>query len=124
MEAPMLGERLLASEFNTLPDLIRAHAAERPDHPALVLGDATLSYAGLAALMNRIAFALQRDGVGNGDAVAICARTSINYAATFCGVLAAGAAVAPLPPSSTAASLSMMLKDIGAKVLLLDRRTA
>jgi long-subunit acyl-CoA synthetase (AMP-forming) len=36
--------------------------------------------------MNRIAFALQRDGVANGDAVAICARTSINYAAAFCGV--------------------------------------
>jgi acyl-CoA synthetase (AMP-forming)/AMP-acid ligase II len=31
-----------------------------------------------AALMDRIAFALQRDGVGRGDAVAICAKTTIN----------------------------------------------
>jgi long-chain acyl-CoA synthetase len=95
-----------------------------PDHPALAEGDATLTYAGLSALMDRIAFALQREGVRNGDAVAICARTSINYAAAFCGVLAAGAAVAPLAPSSTPASLLMMLKDCGARIFLLDRETA
>jgi acyl-CoA synthetase (AMP-forming)/AMP-acid ligase II len=67
---------------------------------------------------------LQRDGVGRGDAVAVCAKTSINYAAAFCGVLAAGAAVAPLAPSSAPASLMMMLKDCGAKVFLIDRETA
>ena len=120
----MSAEALLAREFGTLPDLIRAHAAERPSHAALVEGDAELNYAGLAALMDRIAFALQRDGVRSGEAVAICARTSINYAAAFCGILAAGAAVAPLAPSSTPASLMMMLNDSGARVFLLDRDVA
>ena len=120
----MSAEALLAREFGTLPDLIRAHAAERPSHAALVEGDAELNYAGLAALMDRIAFALQRDGVRSGEAVAICARTSINYAAAFCGTLAAGAAVAPLAPSSTPASLMMMLRDSGARVFLLDRDVA
>ena len=74
--------------------------------------------------MDRIAAALLRDGVSSGDAVAICARTSINYGAAFLGILAAGAAVALLAPSSTPASLMMMLKDSGAKVFLLDRETA
>ena len=120
----MSAEALLAQEFGTLPELIRAHAAERPDRPALVEGDAELNYAGLAALMDRIAFALQRDGVRSGDAVAICARTSINSAAAFFGILAAGAAVAPLAPSSTPASLMMMLRDSGARVFLLDRDVA
>jgi long-chain acyl-CoA synthetase len=124
MGAPVSVEALLASNFATLPDLIRAHAVERPDHPALVESDATLTYRGLAALMDRIAFALQRDGVSGVDAVAICARTSVNYAAAFCGVLAAGAAVAPLAPSATPASLLMMLKDCGARLLLLDKETA
>jgi long-chain acyl-CoA synthetase len=117
-------EALLTSDFAALPDLIRIHAAERPDHPALIEGDATLSYAALAALMERIDAALKRDGVTSGDAVAICARTSINYGAAFCGILAAGAAVAPLAPSSTPESLLMMLRDCGAKVFLLDRETA
>ena len=119
----MTVEGLLASEFAALPDLIRAHAQERPNQPALIEGEETLSYGALAALMDRIAFALQRDGVGNGDAVAICARTSIPYGAAFLGILATGAAVALLAPS-TPASLMMMLKDSGAKVFLLDRETA
>ena len=119
----MSAETLLASEFGTLPALIRAYADERPDHPALVQDGETLTYRALAALMDRIAFAVQRDGVGKAGVVAICARTSINYGAAFCGVLAAGAAVAPLQPSSTSASLAMMLKDSGAKLLLLDRDT-
>ena len=121
---PMSVEAFLTGHFATLPELICAHAEERPDRLALVEGDAAITYGGLSALTDRTAFALQRDGVGNGDAVAICARTSINYAAAFCGVLAAGAAVAPLAPSSTRASLTMMLKDSGASVLLLDRETA
>jgi len=120
----MSADGLLACDFGALPELIRAHAAERPNHPALTEGDETLTYGGLAALMDRVAFALQRDGARNGEAVAICAKTSINYGAAFCGVLAAGAAVAPLAPSSTAASLLMMLKDSGAKLFLLDRETA
>jgi acyl-CoA synthetase (AMP-forming)/AMP-acid ligase II len=121
---PLSVEPLLAGEFVALPDLIRTHAAERPDHPALIEGDDTLTYGGLAALMDRIAFALQRDGVKSGDSVAVCAGTSINYAAAFCGVLAAGGAVAPLAPSSSPASLASMLKDCGARLLLLDRETA
>ncbi len=75
-------------------------------------------------LMDRIAFALQRDGVANGDAVAICARASIPYAAAFLGALAAGAAVALLAPSSTPASLMLMLNDSGAKAFFIDRETA
>ncbi|HME86104.1 MAG TPA: class I adenylate-forming enzyme family protein [Roseiarcus sp.] len=120
----MTAEGLLASDFAALPDLIRAHAAERPSHPALIEGDETLTYGALAALMDRIAFALQRDGVSSGDAVAICARTSIPYGGAFLGILAAGGAVALLAPSSTATSLMMMLKDSSAKVFLLDRETA
>ena len=119
----MSAEQLLAQEFGAFPDLIRAHARERPDHPALIEGDAILTYRELAALMDRIALALQRDGVEPGEAVAICSRASVSYAAAFCGVLAAGAAVAPLAPSSTAASLAMMIEDCAAKTLFLDRET-
>jgi long-chain acyl-CoA synthetase len=120
----MSAEELLASDFAALPDLIRAHAAERPSHAALIQDDARVSYAGLAAVMDRVAFALQRDGVRSGDAVAICARNSIACAAAFCGILAAGATVALLAPSSTPASLVMMLEDSGAKVFLHDGETA
>jgi acyl-CoA synthetase (AMP-forming)/AMP-acid ligase II len=41
--------------------------------------------------MDRIAAAFKRNGVASGDAVAICARTSINHASAFCGILSASA---------------------------------
>ncbi len=117
-------EQSLAQPFDTYSDLIRAHAAERPDHPALIQDGQRLRYAELDALMDRVATALQRDGVKPRAAIAICAATSIEYAALFLGCLRAGVAVAPLAPSSTAASLAGMVDNAEARLLFLDAATA
>jgi long-chain acyl-CoA synthetase len=114
-------EQILAQDFGTLADVIREQALELGDKPALVDAQRTLSYAELDALMDRIATALQREGVGNADVAAICATTSVEYGATFFGILRAGGVVAPLAPSSTPESLVVMLKDCGAKVFFLDK---
>ena len=111
---------LLGASFGTLPELIRAQARERPHHAALVQRERSLDYACLDALSDRIAAALQRDGLGQGAVVAICAAASIEYAAAFVGILRAGAAVAPLAPSSTPESLAAMLRDCDARLLFLD----
>ncbi|MDZ4321159.1 MAG: class I adenylate-forming enzyme family protein, partial [Phenylobacterium sp.] len=120
----MTTEELMAQDFGTLSALIAAQGRDRPGHPALVDGERTLDYAGLNTLMDRIAAALQRDGVGPNEAAAICATTSLEYAAVFMGALRAGSAAAPLAPSSTADSLVMMLNDCGAKVFFLDEGVA
>ena len=98
----MTFDEILQQPFVPLPDLIRRHARERPAHAALVQDERRLDYAGLDVLMDRIAASLQREGLKPKDAIAICAATSIEYAALFLGALRAGAAVAPLSPSSTA----------------------
>jgi non-ribosomal peptide synthetase component E (peptide arylation enzyme) len=59
--------------FHREQPLIRAHAAERPDHSALIKSRETVTYGGLAELTDGVAVALHRDGVGTGEAVAICA---------------------------------------------------
>ncbi len=120
----MTTEELMGQDFGTLSALIAAQGRDRPGHPALVDGERTLDYAGLNSLMDRIAAALQRDGVGAHEAAAICAATSLEYAAVFMGALRAGAAAAPLAPSSTADSLVMMLNDCGARVFFLDEGVA
>jgi acyl-CoA synthetase (AMP-forming)/AMP-acid ligase II len=117
-------EELLTQEFGTLADVIRAQAIELTDKPALVDAKRTISYAELDELMDRIAVALQRDGVRKADVAAVCATTSVEYGATFFGILRAGAIVAPLAPSSTPESLVMMLNDSGAKVFFLDAGVA
>jgi len=111
---------LMAQPFATMPDLIRAHAASRPDHPAVVDGDRMLTFAGLDTLIDRAAVALQRDGVRRLDTVAICSPSSIEYVAIFVAALRVGAAACPLAPSSTADQLAMMVKDCGARLVFVD----
>jgi len=120
----MTVEELLAQDFGTIADVIRAQAAEVGEKSALIDAQRTISYAELDRLMDRIAAALQRDGVGKAEVAAICATTSATYGATFLGILRAGAVVAPLAPSSTPESLVLQLKDCGAKVFFLDKGVA
>ena len=115
---------LLQQDFGLIADVIRAHAHATPAARALVEGQRTLTYAELDALMDRTAAALQRDGVLAGEAVAICAGASIDYAVVFLGALRAGIAVAPLAPGSTADSLLRMAADAEAKLFFLDANVA
>lgn len=120
----MTVEELLSQDFGTISDVIRAQAAALKDKPALIDARRTITYAELDSLMDRIAAALQRDGVGKAEVAAICASTSVEYGAVFFGILRAGAIVAPLAPSSTPESLVLQLKDSGAKVFFLDAGVA
>ncbi|MDO8379564.1 class I adenylate-forming enzyme family protein [Phenylobacterium sp.] len=117
-------EQMLTQDFGTLAEVIGEQAKERPDKPALVDARSSLTYRQLDAFMDRMATALQREGVENADVAAICATSSVEYGATFFGILRAGGVVAPLAPSSTPESLIGMLKDCGAKVFFLDKGVA
>jgi long-chain acyl-CoA synthetase len=117
-------EALLSEDCGTIAALIDAHARGRPTAPALIQDEHRLDYAGLDRLMNRVAAALQRDGLSPGDVVSICAKTSIAYAAAFLGALRAGVTVAPLAPSSTPQGIISMLADCDAKLLFLDESVA
>ncbi len=106
--------------FHAIPDLIREHAAARPRHRALVQGDEAIDYGQLDAMMDRVAATLQRDGIRQGEAIAICAHSAPIYAAVFLGALRAGVAVAPLAPSVTADQFASMLGDSQARLLFAD----
>jgi len=107
--------------FTPLADMIRANAARAPQKIALIQDERQLAYCDLDGVMDRVAAALQREGVKPGESVAICAGTSIEYACAFLGALRAGVAVAPIAPSSTPDSIVDMVADCGAKVFFLDR---
>ncbi|MBS0338333.1 MAG: acyl--CoA ligase, partial [Proteobacteria bacterium] len=110
--------------FETVPGLVRDHARREAAHPALVQDDRVVTYGELDALMDRVASALQRDGVRPQESIAICAYTSIEYAVVFLGALRAGVVVAPLAPSCTAEELAGMAADAGAKLFFLDAAVA
>ena len=119
-----MSTNLLEREFATVAELIRHHAATRPDAIALIDSAGRLDFAGLDRMMDQVAAGLQRDGVAPGDAIAICAASSVAYAAVFLGALRAGVAVAPLAPSSTPESLVAMAADAGARLVFLDSGVA
>jgi acyl-CoA synthetase (AMP-forming)/AMP-acid ligase II len=114
----------LTSDFATVPGLVGRHAMARPSHIALLQDDGgqvrQLDYAALDAMADRIAAALQRDGVRPRDTVAVCAGNSIEYVAMLIGVLRAGACLAALPVSATPDSIEQMRTDSGARLTITD----
>jgi long-chain acyl-CoA synthetase len=110
--------------FRNLAELIREHALQQPTQPALVQGELTLSYGELDALMDRVAAALQRDGVRPGQAIALCGASTPWQAALFLGALRAGVVVAPLAPSVTPLAFAAMLGDAQAQALFVDATAA
>ena len=110
--------------FATIADCVRRHAGQAPQRLALTDASSALDYAALDARMDRVAAALQRDGVRPGDVIVVCANTSVDYAVLFLGALRAGVVVAPLAPGAEAESLRRMADDAQAVRLFVDAGTA
>lgn len=121
-------DALLAREdFGTLSEMLAAHAAERPDHPAVIEGGDSLTYAELNARVDRVAAALQRDGAQDGKklhSIAVVSYSCVDYVTVFAGALRAGLAVAPLPPSATPEQIAVMAQDSDAGHLFWDAPNA
>ena len=115
---------LLASEFATLPALIKAFAAERPDAPAVADPDGRISWRELDAFVDRIAAKLQADGVGPGQATAIAGLNSVMQVCVFLATLRVGAIAGLITNTATGEQMAAMIVDSGANHLFLDEKAA
>ena len=106
--------------FRRVSDLLRDNARQRPQAKALADDDSALDWAALDALVDRVAASLQQAGLHSGDVVAVCAASSVRYAAVYLGALRAGEVVAPLAPSVTPEAMASMLGDAQARLLFAD----
>jgi acyl-CoA synthetase (AMP-forming)/AMP-acid ligase II len=109
-----------APPFRSIGDLVREHAQARPQRPALVQGTDVLAWGALDALMDRVAAALQRDGVRPGDTVLLCGAMTPLQAALFLGALRAGVMVAPMAHSVTPEVFAAMRRDAAPRRLFVD----
>ncbi|GGE02388.1 4-coumarate--CoA ligase [Polymorphobacter glacialis] len=114
----------VARPCGNFADLVALQARAAPDRIAIICDGEQIDYAGLNARADCIAASLQRDGVVSGGVVAICAASSIDYAAIFIATLRAGAAIAPLSPSATPAQLAAMIADSTPSYLFVDAAAA
>lgn len=104
----------------SLPEFVLGNAAERGDKPALIDGPTgrTISYAALAAGVDRLAAGLSQRGFGKGDVLAIFSPNVPEYALAFHGVAAAGGISSTINPLYTVDELTFQLKDSRARYIL------
>jgi amino acid adenylation domain-containing protein len=138
LEAPLLGaaerEQLLARVAalggpaalvgSPEPELLHLRferqAALTPDAVAVELAGERLTYGGLDACANRLARRLRRRGAAPEVTVACALPPSPAMVAALLGVLKAGAAFLPLDPELPESRRAFMLRDSGARMLLVE----
>ncbi len=104
----------------SLPELVAAQAARRPDAVAVVGEAESLTYGELEARANRLAHHLRRRGVGPETVVGLCVARSPAMVVGLLGILKAGGAYLPLDPGYPPERLAFMLADARASVLVTE----
>jgi len=110
----------LALDGATLPALLRQHAAERPQAPAIVVAAGPpVTYAVLAARVDALARALARAGLGREARIGVMVAKSADLAATLVATFANAVAV-PLDPRLTTAEFEDLRARSRLDALLTD----
>jgi acyl-CoA synthetase (AMP-forming)/AMP-acid ligase II len=104
-------------EHGTIARLVRAAAERHGDHPAIVDGDEVLSFARLAAEVERATRALLAAGIARGDRVAIWAPNGCRWIVAALAVHSAGAALVPINTRFKGEEAAYVLGKSGARAL-------
>ncbi|MFC8538946.1 long-chain-fatty-acid--CoA ligase [Streptomyces sp. NPDC057249] len=111
-------------DLSTTPTLAaRAalHARTRPDQPAVVCEDRTLTYAQLHRESNRTAHALLAAGLGPGSRVGYLGQESEHYYDLALGCAKSGAVLVPINWRLTPTEVEHVLGDSQAELLFVER---
>jgi amino acid adenylation domain-containing protein len=103
-------------------ELFAEQAARTPDAPAVLYGDATLSFGELDRRANRLANRLRRMGVGPETRVGLCLERGPELMPALLGVLKTGGAYVPVDPGHPADRIAYALEDSAVAVLLTQER--
>jgi amino acid adenylation domain-containing protein/non-ribosomal peptide synthase protein (TIGR01720 family) len=98
--------------------LMERQARERPEAPALLFGDKTLTYAELDRRASRLAHRLIALGVKPDTRVGIAVERSFDVVIGLLGILKSGGAYVPLDPEYPADRLAYMVADSGIDLLV------
>ena len=104
-------------ELRTASDMIRRWARETPDAPMLTEGSSTLSWDEVYQRSKRVAYALQRCGVGPGDRVAFLDRNGSEYFEVLFGCALLGAVSVAVNWRLAPMEIAAIIEDAGAPVL-------
>ena len=107
-----------------LHERLTSSARTHPARTAVVEGGsaASIDYAALDRLSDRVRDRLAALGVTRGDRVGVYLRKSIDSLASIFGILKVGAAYVPVDPGAPAARNAYIHGDCAVKVTIIDRR--
>src|SRR3954451_16208191 len=111
-------EEMSVSEGTTLSALVRSAARARPDAPAVVAGDARLSWSELDAAVGRAGAGFAARGLTPGERVAVQLPNGVDWLRAALGALRAGLVVVPVNTAYTDSELEYVLTDSGASLLV------
>jgi len=107
-------------EADTLPQLLRRRADEKPDAILFNFFDHTCTYSEFLARAESLARGLIREGVQPGDTVATLLDNSIEPLTAWFGANIAGAIIVPINTELRGTFLKHQLADSGARVLIAE----
>ncbi|MBO9205537.1 MULTISPECIES: non-ribosomal peptide synthetase, partial [Niastella] len=113
-----------ADTEGTVLQLIATAAIKIPDAIAVVDSTTQLSYQQLQEQSNQLALFVQQQGVGLEEPVVVCMERSAALITAMLAIWKAGAAYVPVDPSYPAARINHILKDTGARIVLVSNATA
>jgi amino acid adenylation domain-containing protein/non-ribosomal peptide synthase protein (TIGR01720 family) len=124
-----LNDVAAAPAADTVPERFARQVEQRPSAAALVWTgpdgvERGLTYRELGERAWGVARALRAAGIGAEDVVALCAERGADQVAGLLGVLASGAAYAPLDPALPALRRAAMVRRSGARAVLAPRALA
>ncbi len=102
-------------------ELFEARAQAAPDHPALIQGERTLSYAELDRRAARLGARLASLGVGLETTVGVALERSFELIESLLAIFKAGGAYLPIDPTYPESRVGYMIADAGPRVLITRR---
>jgi long-chain acyl-CoA synthetase len=113
---------MLPSNMTLIHHLLEESARKHPDKIALIHDQARATYEQINVMANRIARALTGMGVGADTRVAVILHNSIEYVASYYGVLKTGAAFVSLSTDIRADKLAPILQEIEPAAMISSTR--
>ncbi|MDM5199208.1 long-chain fatty acid--CoA ligase [Fictibacillus enclensis] len=102
----------------TIPQLLEHTAEKYPDNIALSFFGHKSTYKELQNLVHRFASALQKEGLKEGDRVAVMLPNCPQYTIAYYGILAAGGIVTQVNPMLVERELLHIIEDSGAEMMI------
>src|SRR4051794_24514539 len=108
----------MATQIQTIADIVRVHGTERPDHPALILDERVLTWGQLYERAQRTANFLASMGVGPEDRIAFLEKNGIEHFEVFLGAALLNAVCVDVNWRLAPPEVEYIVNDAAAKVFV------